>query len=111
MVPFLGYPNPETYTWDKYLKETKTVAAPVRAFKQRPACGFKKGMRLECVDKRVPQLIRVSTVDEVREHKIRISFDGWPDRYSFWIHDDSIDIHPVGWCQKTGHPIEPPLSK
>lgn len=87
------------------------MAAPVRAFKQRPACGFRRGMRLECVDKRVPQLIRVATVDDVREHQIRISFDGWPDRYSYWVDDDSSDIHPVGWCQKTGHPIEPPLSK
>lgn len=55
---FSDYPNPETFTWEEYLKETKSVAAPVRAFKQRPACGFKRGMRLECVDKRVPQLIR-----------------------------------------------------
>lgn len=47
------YPTPENFTWEKYLKETKSVAAPVRAFKQRPACGFKRGMRLECVDKRV----------------------------------------------------------
>lgn len=57
-ILFSDYPNPETFTWEEYLKETKAVAAPVRAFKQRPACGFKRGMRLECVDKRVPQLIR-----------------------------------------------------
>ncbi|KAH1009033.1 hypothetical protein HUJ04_001462 [Dendroctonus ponderosae] len=104
------YPTPETFTWEKYLKETKSVAAPVRAFKQRPVCGFKRGMRLECVDKRVPHLIRAATVDDVREHQIRIQFDGWPDRYSYWLDDDSSDIHPVGWCQKTGHPIEPPLT-
>lgn len=68
-------------------------------------------MRLECVDRRVPQIIRVATVDDVNGHQIRISFDGWPDRYSYWVDDDSPDIHPVGWCQKTGHPLEPPLSK
>ncbi|XP_025837598.1 lethal(3)malignant brain tumor-like protein 3 isoform X3 [Agrilus planipennis] len=110
LTPPSGYPNPETFTWEKYLKETKSTPAPVRAFKQRPACGFKRSMRLEAVDKRVPQLIRVATVDDVREHQIRIRFDGWPDRYNFWIDDDSTDIHPVGWCQKTGHPIEPPLT-
>lgn len=108
---FSDYPHPELFTWERYLKETKSVPAPVRAFKQRPACGFKKDMRLECVDKRVPQLIRVATVSDVKDHQIRISFDGWPDRYSYWVDDDSPDIHPVGWCQKTGHPIEPPLSK
>ncbi|CAH1991418.1 unnamed protein product [Acanthoscelides obtectus] len=105
-----NFPNPELFTWESYLKQTKSVAAPVRAFKQRPACGFKRGMRLECVDRRVPQLIRVATVDDVKEHQIRIHFDGWLDRYSYWVDDDSPDIHPVGWCQKTGHPIEPPLT-
>nr|XP_023027008.1 lethal(3)malignant brain tumor-like protein 3 isoform X1 [Leptinotarsa decemlineata]XP_023027014.1 lethal(3)malignant brain tumor-like protein 3 isoform X1 [Leptinotarsa decemlineata]XP_023027020.1 lethal(3)malignant brain tumor-like protein 3 isoform X1 [Leptinotarsa decemlineata] len=104
------YPNPESFSWEVYLKERKAVAAPVRAFKQRPACGFKRGMRLECVDKRVPQLIRVATVDDVKEHQIRIHFDGWIDRYSYWVDDDSPDIHPMGWCQKTGHPLEPPLT-
>ncbi|XP_060529402.1 lethal(3)malignant brain tumor-like protein 4 isoform X2 [Cylas formicarius] len=110
LTPPSDYPTPETFSWEVYLKESKSAAAPVRAFKQRPACGFKRGMRLECVDKRVPHLIRVSTVDDVKEHQIRIHFDGWPDRYSYWVDDDSPDIHPIGWCQKTGHPIEPPLT-
>lgn len=68
-------------------------------------------MRIECVDKRVPTLIRVATVDDVSDHQIRVRFDGWPDKYSYWVDDDSYDIHPPGWCQKTGHPIESPLSK
>ncbi|XP_030754394.1 lethal(3)malignant brain tumor-like protein 4 [Sitophilus oryzae] len=110
LTPPSDYPTPENFTWEKYLKEKKAVAAPVRAFKQRSACGFKRGMRLECVDKRVPHLIRVATVDDVKEHQIRIHFDGWLDRYSYWVDDDSPDIHPVGWCQKTGHPMEPPLT-
>ncbi|CAG9861922.1 unnamed protein product [Phyllotreta striolata] len=110
LTPPNDYPNPESFSWEVYLKETKATPAPVRAFKQRPACGFKRGMRLECVDRRVPQLIRVATVDDVKEHQIRIHFDGWPDRYSYWVDDDSPDIHPMGWCQKTGHPIEPPLT-
>ncbi|XP_069703930.1 lethal(3)malignant brain tumor-like protein 3 isoform X2 [Periplaneta americana] len=98
------------FSWECYLKETKSVAAPARAFKQRPISGFRRGMKLECVDKRVPMLIRVATVDDVSEHQIRIKFDGWPDQYSYWIDDDSPDIHPMGWCQKTGHPLEPPLT-
>lgn len=106
-----GYLHPESFTWNNYLKESKSVAAPARAFKQRPANGFKRGMRLECVDKRVRQIIRVATINVVRDHQIRVSFDGWPDRNSYWVDDDSTDIHPVGWCHKTGHPLEPPLSK
>ncbi|PSN53045.1 hypothetical protein C0J52_03962 [Blattella germanica] len=88
-----------------------TLTPPnTRAFKQRPSSGFRRGMKLECVDKRVPMLIRVATVDDVGEHQIRIKFDGWPDMYSYWIDDDSTDIHPMGWCHKTGHPLEPPLT-
>lgn len=105
------YPSPESFTWEKYLKETKSVAAPVRAFKQRPSNGFRRDMRLECVDRRVPSLIRVSTVEDVRDHQIKVRFDGWPNKYSYWIDDDSPDIHPAGWCQKTGHPLESPLSE
>lgn len=110
LTPPNDFSNPEVFTWDRYLKETKATAAPARAFKQRPATGFKRGMRIECVDKRVPTLIRVATVNDVKEHQIRVAFDGWPDKYSYWVDDDSPDIHPPGWCQKTGHHIEPPLS-
>ncbi|KAL3268518.1 hypothetical protein HHI36_007628 [Cryptolaemus montrouzieri] len=110
LTPPNDHPRPEEFTWEEYLRETKSVAAPVRAFKQKPACGFKRGMKLECVDQRVPQLIRVASVDEVKGHQIKIHFDGWMDKYSFWVEDDSTNIHPAGWCQKTGHPIEPPLT-
>lgn len=110
LTPPNDYPNLENFTWEKYLKETNSVAAPVRAFKQRPPSGFRKGMRLEAVDKRVPQLVRVACVVEVKQHRLRVAFDGWPDRYSYWVDEDNPDIHPVGWCQKTGHPLEPPLT-
>lgn len=72
---------------------------------------FQVGMKLEAVDPRVPYLIRVATVAEVKDTELKISFDGWPPRYSFWAEANSPDIHPVGWCAKTGHHIEPPLSK
>ncbi|XP_050665172.1 lethal(3)malignant brain tumor-like protein 3 isoform X2 [Leptidea sinapis] len=85
-------------------------AAPPRAFKSRPPVGFKPGMKLEVVDKRVPFLIRVATISAVKGHQVRVSFDGWPDELSYWLEDDSPDIHPVGWCLKTGHPLEPPLT-
>lgn len=59
----------------------------------------------------VPFLIRVATITAVKRHQVRVSFDGWPDDLSYWLDDDSPDLHPVGWCLKTGHPLEPPLSK
>lgn len=41
----------------------------------------------------------------------QIHFDGWSHVYDFWIDADHPDIHPIGWCSKTGHPLQPPLSK
>ncbi|XP_043500389.1 lethal(3)malignant brain tumor-like protein 1 isoform X1 [Polistes fuscatus] len=102
--------DPKNFTWDIYLKETRSMAAPARAFKQRPPCGFKRGMKLEAVDARIPQLIRVATVEDVKDHMLKIRFDGWPENHAYWVDDDSPDIHPMGWCLKTGHPLEAPLT-
>lgn len=109
LTPPNSYKDPKTFTWDGYLRESQSVAAPARAFKQRPPCGFRRGMKLEAVDKRVPQLIRVATVEDVKDHMLKIRFDGWPENHAYWVDDDSTDIHPVGWCQKTGHPLEAPI--
>nr|XP_050851740.1 lethal(3)malignant brain tumor-like protein 3 isoform X1 [Vespula vulgaris] len=110
LTPPNNYKDPKSFTWDAYLRETHSMAAPARAFKQRPPCGFKRGMKLEVVDKRVPQLIRVATVEDVKDHMLKIRFDGWPENHAYWIDDDSADIHPMGWCLKTGHPLEAPLT-
>ncbi|XP_028049018.1 LOW QUALITY PROTEIN: lethal(3)malignant brain tumor-like protein 1 [Monomorium pharaonis] len=110
LMPPNNYKDSKSFTWDSYLRDTGSVAAPARAFKQRPPCAFKRGMKLEAVDKRVPQLIRVATVEDVKDHLLKIKFDGWPDNHTYWVDDDSPDIHPVGWCVKTGHPLEPPLT-
>ncbi|XP_033342769.2 lethal (3) malignant brain tumor isoform X2 [Megalopta genalis] len=110
LTPPNNYKDPKSFTWDAYLRETRSMVAPARAFKQRPPCGFKRGMKLEAVDKRVPQLIRVATVEDVKDHMLKIRFDGWPENHAYWVDDDSPDIHPMGWCMKTGHPLEPPLT-
>ncbi|KAG8037319.1 hypothetical protein G9C98_005529 [Cotesia typhae] len=110
LTPPNNYKDSKSFTWDAYLRETRSVAAPSRAFKQRAPLGFKRGMKLEAVDRRVPQLIRVATIEDVKDHMIKIRFDGWSEVYSYWIDDDSPDIHPMTWCSKTGHPLEPPLT-
>uniref|UniRef100_A0AAY4DMB5 SAM domain-containing protein n=1 Tax=Denticeps clupeoides TaxID=299321 RepID=A0AAY4DMB5_9TELE len=68
------YKHPRSFSWERYLEETGTQAAPARAFKQ-------------------------------------IHFDGWSDQYDYWLDADSPDLHPVGWCQKTGHPLQHPQSE
>jgi len=67
--------------------------------------------KLEAVDKRNPSLVRAATLAEVNEYRLRIHFDGWDDIYDDWFEADSLDLYPVGWCEKTGHPLETPLSK
>lgn len=41
---------------------------------------------------------------------MKIHFDGWSSDFDFWTDDDWPDLHPPGWCQKTGHPLQPPLT-
>ena len=68
-------------------------------------------LKLEAVDKRNPSLVRAATIAEVNEYRLRIHFDGWDDIYDDWFEADSLDLYPVGWCEKTSHPFETPLSK
>ncbi|XP_037393739.1 lethal(3)malignant brain tumor-like protein 3 isoform X2 [Pygocentrus nattereri] len=105
-----GFPDTASFSWEKYLEETSSLPAPARAFKTRPPHSFQLNMKLEVVDKRNPMLIRVATVAETDEHRIKIHFDGWTDEYDYWMDTDSPDIHPAGWCTKTGHPLQPPIS-
>ncbi|XP_053237876.1 lethal(3)malignant brain tumor-like protein 3 isoform X4 [Podarcis raffonei] len=129
------YPHAKHFSWEKYLEETSSLPAPARAFKvksqldqrafqqwkdtiayntksltKKPSHGFQKNMKLEVVDKRNPVLIRVATVVDTDDHRIKVHFDGWDSIYDYWIDADSPDIHPAGWCGKTGHPLQPPLS-
>ncbi|XP_056331506.1 lethal(3)malignant brain tumor-like protein 4 isoform X2 [Danio aesculapii] len=102
------YKHLKGFFWEKYLEETGTQAAPARAFKQRPPHGFQVGVKLEAVDKRNAMLIRVATISDTEEHRVKLHFDGWSDEYDYWLDADSPELHPVGWCQKTGHPLQHP---
>ncbi|NXO90543.1 LMBL3 protein, partial [Certhia brachydactyla] len=104
------YPHAKHFSWEKYLEETSSLPAPARAFKVKPSHGFQKNMKLEVVDKRNPVFIRVATIVDTDDYRIKVNFDGWDSIYDYWIDVDSPDIHPAGWCTKTGHPLQPPLS-
>ncbi|KAK3506511.1 hypothetical protein QTP70_004104 [Hemibagrus guttatus] len=67
-------------------------------------------MKLEAVDVRNPVMVRVATVVDRDEYRVKIHFDGWMDEYDYWLDADSPDIHPAGWCTKTGHTLQPPIS-
>lgn len=39
---------------------------------QRPPHGFQVGMKLEAVDKRNPMLIRVATISDTEDHRVKV---------------------------------------
>ena len=71
---------------------------------------FEVNQKLEVVDDRNPILIRVASIVDIEDYRIKIHFDGWSDVFDYWLDDDSPDFHPPGWCAKTGHPLQPPIS-
>lgn len=103
-----GHPNPENFLWEEYLQETGSTAAPSSAFTLRAPHGFQVNHRLEAVDRRNPMLIRVTTVTDTEDYRVKIHYDGWSRQFDVWCDSDLCDLHPVGWCQRTGHPLEPP---
>ncbi|XP_075441190.1 lethal(3)malignant brain tumor-like protein 1 isoform X2 [Ascaphus truei] len=109
LTPPQDYPDPDHFTWDRYLAETGGCAVPAGAFHVLPPHNFQVHMRLEAVDRRFPSLIRVASVVDVEDCRIKIHFDGWSHMYDFWMDADHPDVHPAGWCERTGHPLQAPL--
>ncbi|KAK2832904.1 hypothetical protein Q5P01_016793 [Channa striata] len=108
LTPPRGYTN-LPFRWFEYMKESKSVAAPVNLFnKEVPNHGFRSGMKLEAVDLMEPRLVCVATVTRIVHRLLRIHFDGWEDEYDQWVDCESPDLYPVGWCQLTGYQLQPP---
>jgi len=66
-------------------------------------------MKLEGIDPLHPSLYCVLTVSEVKGHRLRLHFDGFSECYDFWTYADSPFIFPVGWVEKNGKELQPPL--
>ncbi|XP_070197617.1 MBT domain-containing protein 1-like isoform X1 [Littorina saxatilis] len=100
------------FKWFDYLKQTKSVAAPVKLFdKEIPKHGYRPGMKLEAVDLMEPRLICVATVTRIVGRLLRIHFDGWENEYDQWVDCQSPDIYPVGWCHVMKYTLEGPPIK
>ncbi|MEJ1281662.1 L3MBTL4 histone methyl-lysine binding protein [Cricetulus griseus] len=67
-----GYPEPEKFSWTEYLEATQATAVPARVFNTRAPHGFLPNMKLEAVDKRNPRLIRVATIIDVDDHRVKV---------------------------------------
>ncbi|KAM9677252.1 LOW QUALITY PROTEIN: lethal(3)malignant brain tumor-like protein 4 [Dama dama] len=60
---------------------------------------------LEVVDKRNPRIC-LATIVDVDDQRIKVHFGGWDHKYYCWVDADSPDLHPIAWCDITGHPLE-----
>ncbi|PSN34377.1 Polycomb protein SCMH1 [Blattella germanica] len=116
LQPPLGF-RMNASSWPMFLLKTLNGAemAPAKIFKKEPPTpktnNFQVGMKLEAVDKKNPQLICAATVGSVNGEMIHVTFDGWRGAFDYWCRFDSRDIFPVGWCAKSGHPLQPPGQK
>ncbi|XP_057682096.1 lethal(3)malignant brain tumor-like protein 2 isoform X4 [Corythoichthys intestinalis] len=101
--------DPETFTWENYLKETNSKAAPQHLFNtDYPGHGISPNMKLEAVDLMEPRLVCVATVRRCVGRLLLIHFDGWDDDFDQWVDHESTDIYPIGWCDLTGYQLQPP---
>ena len=75
-----------------------------------PSLPFHIGLKLEAKDHQFPALICVATIKGVRDNEVLIHFDNWDDDYDYWCEATCTDIHPVGWCRRCNHDLQPPKS-
>ena len=92
-----------------------SLAAPKSAFKSPPKPPirnmFKKGMSLEAVDSKHPSNICPATIAGIDSNHVEIHLIGWDSNNDFKCSYLSRDLFPVGWCKKTGHPLQHPGPK
>uniref|UniRef100_A0A8C4N6G5 L3MBTL histone methyl-lysine binding protein 4 n=1 Tax=Eptatretus burgeri TaxID=7764 RepID=A0A8C4N6G5_EPTBU len=109
LTPPQDHPEGKPFCWKRYLQEHGAIAAPSNAFSTPFPSAFSRGMKLEVVDQHDPSLIRVATVLGFSAHRVRVSHDGCMSGSEAWHEVDSPDLHPAGWCQFTGHPLQHPV--
>uniref|UniRef100_A0A3Q4GVS7 Scm polycomb group protein homolog 1 n=1 Tax=Neolamprologus brichardi TaxID=32507 RepID=A0A3Q4GVS7_NEOBR len=101
------------FSWEKYLKETGTIAAPASCFRQQsltpPVNEFKAGMKLEAQDPRNTTSTCIATVVGLTGSRLRLRLDGSDNKNDFWRLVDSSEIQPIGSCEKNGGMLQPPL--
>lgn len=101
-----NFKGKKPFSWANYLRDTNSKPVPESAFIRCPLREFTINMVIEVVDLIVPSVIRTANIVDVRGDVIKICYEGFHISYAYWIEDDSPDIHPIGWCAKTNHPIE-----
>ena len=91
----------------KIIIHKNRLPVPLEAF-NRTSC-FSPGMKLEAVDWKEPDKIRVTTVIAVKDNQIKLHYDGFPAEMEDWFDVDGKEIFAPGYCDTTGHPLEKPV--
>ncbi|XP_020568389.1 sex comb on midleg-like protein 2 isoform X3 [Oryzias latipes] len=102
----------DPFSWEDYLKETSSTAASPSCFKQArvpPSNDFKAGMKLEARDPRNSNSVCIATVMGMMGTRLRLRLDGSDNTNDFWRLVDSLDIQPIGTCERNGDMLQPPL--
>lgn len=76
------------FAWERYLEETRSKPVPQWAFKntKNDSSQFRKGMKIEVVDRWNPVFVRVATISDVANRQVKIHFDGmYPYFYAFFF--------------------------
>jgi len=76
-----------------------------------PPNEFKTGMKLEASDPRNLTSTCIATVISLQGPRLGLRLDGSDDKNDFWRLVDSGDLHPIGYCERTGVLLQPPLGK
>lgn len=76
-----------------------------------PINEFKVGMKLEAFDPRNLTSACIATVVSAQGPRLRLRLDGSDDRNDFWRLVDSGDLHPIGYSDRNGELLQPPLGE
>ena len=74
-----------------------------------PSNEFTIGMKLEASDPRNLTSTCIATVVNILGPRLGLRLDGSDDKNDFWRLVDSGDLHPIGYCEKNGGLLQPPL--
>ena len=67
---------------------------------------FHQGAKYSHPDKLSQCKLYFLTSGAVKETEVYILFEGSKRKLDFWCFYDDRSIFPLGWCKKSGHPID-----
>uniref|UniRef100_A0A182JD58 Uncharacterized protein n=1 Tax=Anopheles atroparvus TaxID=41427 RepID=A0A182JD58_ANOAO len=91
----------KVFRWKDYLLQTGATVPDHRSFAHvnKPCVknDFEIGMVLEADDLKKSGKVCVATVADKLGDRILVHFDGWDERYDYWVNVQSPYIHPIDW--------------